>query len=142
MPPHVASISSTTFKHISTKSGIQLTIGDADFASPTRFYIDDDLNRKYLVSSIDEYSRECLAIDVERRLTSEDVLERLSALFIRRGVPDYIRSDNGTEFLAKMVRRWLQRADVQTLFIAKGTEGCRQHNGHYSCRSPQLSKLG
>ena len=65
-------------------------------------------NRVFRVSVLDEYSRECLAIDVARRLTSEDVLERLTDLFIRRGVPDYIRSDNGAEFAAHVVRDWLQ----------------------------------
>jgi putative transposase len=49
---------------------------------------------------LDEFTRECLAIDVARKLSSEDVLERLSDLFIRRGVPDYVRSDNGPEFTA------------------------------------------
>ena len=57
-----------------------------------------------LLTLIDEYSRECLSIDVARLLTSEDVLERLTMLFITRGVPDYIRSDNGGEFTAKSVR--------------------------------------
>ena len=56
-----------------------------------------------MLTVIDEYSRECLAIDVARTLTSEDVLERLSDLFVRRGVPDHIRSDNGPEFTAKKV---------------------------------------
>ena len=62
-----------------------------------------------MLTLIDEYTRECLAIDVARRLTSEDVLERLSDLFVRRGVPDYIRSDNGSEFTATAVRHWLER---------------------------------
>jgi putative transposase len=53
-----------------------------------------------MLTLIDEYTRECLAIDVARRLTSEDVLERLTDLFIRRGVPAYLRSDNGAEFTA------------------------------------------
>ena len=70
---------------------------------------------------IDEHSRECLAIDVARRLTSEDVLERLSDLFVRRGVPDYIRSDNGPEFTATRVREWLARVQVKTLFIEPGS---------------------
>jgi transposase InsO family protein len=70
---------------------------------------------------MDEYTRECLAIDVARRLTSEDVLERLSDLFIRRGLPDYIRSDNGPEFTAKAVRRWLKSVEVKTLFIEPGS---------------------
>ena len=46
-----------------------------------------------MLTLIDEYTRECLAIDVSRRMTSESVLERLSDMFVRRGVPDYIRSD-------------------------------------------------
>ncbi len=74
-----------------------------------------------MLTLIDEYSRECLAIDVARRLTSEDVLERLSDLFVRRGVPAYIRSDNGPEFTAKKVTEWLDRVDVKTLFIEPGS---------------------
>ena len=70
---------------------------------------------------IDEYSRECLSIDVARLLTSEDVLERLTLLFITRGVPDYIRSDNGGEFTAKAVRDWLSHVGVKTLFIEPGS---------------------
>ena len=70
---------------------------------------------------MDEYSRECLSIDVARRLNSEDVLERLSDLFIQRGTPNYIRSDNGGEFTAKKVRKWLERVDVKTLFIEPGS---------------------
>jgi len=74
-----------------------------------------------MLTLIDEYTRECLAIDVARRLTSEDVLERLSDLFVRRGVPDYIRSDNGSEFTAKAVRHWLGRVGVKTLYIEPGS---------------------
>ena len=74
-----------------------------------------------MLTLIDEHTRECLAIDVARRLNSEDVLERLSDLFVRRGVPDYIRSDNGPEFTARAVRDWLARIGVKTLFIAPGS---------------------
>jgi transposase InsO family protein len=74
-----------------------------------------------LLTLVDEYTRECLAIDVARRMTSEDVLERLTDLFIRRGVPDHIRSDNGGEFTAAAVRSWLARMEVQTLFIEPGS---------------------
>ena len=74
-----------------------------------------------MLTLIDEHTRECLAIDVARRLTSEDVLERLSDLFIRRGVPHYIRSDNGAEFTADAVRQWLNRVGVKTLFIERGS---------------------
>ena len=74
-----------------------------------------------MLTVVDEYSRECLAIDVARKLTSEDVLERLSDLFVRRGVPDHIRSDNGPEFTAKKVTEWLDRLNVKTLFIEPGS---------------------
>ncbi|GAA4436541.1 hypothetical protein GCM10023155_36220 [Bremerella cremea] len=70
---------------------------------------------------IDEYTRECLAIDVARQLTSEGVLERLSDLFVRRGVPDLIRSDNGSEFTAVKVRDWLGRVEVNTWYIESGS---------------------
>lgn len=74
-----------------------------------------------LLTVMDEFTRECLAIDVARQLTSEDVLERLSDLFIHRGVPDYVRSDNGPEFTANKVREWLSRVNVRTLFIEPGS---------------------
>jgi len=74
-----------------------------------------------MLTLIDEHSRECLAIDVARGLKSEDVLERLSDLFVRRGVPSYIRSDNGSEFTATKVRQWLERVGVKTLFIEPGS---------------------
>jgi putative transposase len=65
-----------------------------------------------MLTLIDEFTREFLAIDVARMLKSDDVLERLSELFVLRGVPDHIRSDNGPEFTAKEVREWLGRVDV------------------------------
>jgi putative transposase len=74
-----------------------------------------------MLTIVDEHTRECLSIDVARRLTSEDVLERLSDLFVRRGVPAYIRSDNGPEFTAKRIREWLARVEVKTLFIEPGS---------------------
>jgi putative transposase len=74
-----------------------------------------------MLTLIDEHSRECLAIDVARSLKSEDVLERLSDLFVRRGVPTYLRSDNGSEFTANKVREWLSRVGVTTLFIEPGS---------------------
>jgi len=76
---------------------------------------------------VDEYTRECLSIDVARRLTSEDVLYRLGNLFVKRGAPAYVRSDNGPEFTATAVRKWLQRLNVQTLFIEPG---CPWENGY------------
>ncbi len=74
-----------------------------------------------MLTMVDEYTRECLAIDVERRLDSEDVLERLAELFVTRGMPTYLRSDNGSEFTAAAVREWLDRLGVQTLFIEPGS---------------------
>ncbi len=74
-----------------------------------------------MLTVIDEYSRECLAIKVARTLRSQDVLEQLGHLFIYRDLPGFIRSDNGPEFTAKVVRNWLQRLNVQTLFIEPGS---------------------
>ena len=86
-----------------------------------------------MLTLIDEHSRECLAIDTARKLKSEDVLERLSDLFIHRGVPAYIRSDNGSEFTAKKVREWLNKVGVKTLFIEPGSPWengyCESFNG-------------
>jgi len=74
-----------------------------------------------MLTVIDEYSRECLAIEVARRLRSDDVQQVLAGLFVRHGPPDHIRSDNGAEFTAKAVRTWLQRVDVKTLYIEPGS---------------------
>ena len=74
-----------------------------------------------MLTLIYEFTRECLAIDVSRRMTSEDVLERLSDLLIRRGPPEYIRSDNGPEFTAHRVRDWLENVGVKTWFIKPGS---------------------
>jgi putative transposase len=74
-----------------------------------------------ILTVIDEYSRECLAIVVERRLQSDDVLSCLTELFVKHGPPEYIRSDNGSEFTARAVRQWLARIGVQTLYIEPGS---------------------
>ena len=74
-----------------------------------------------MLTLVDEFTGECLAIDVARRLRSDDVLERLAWLFATRGVPSHIRSDNGPEFTAHVVRDWLGRLDVKTLFIQPGS---------------------
>ena len=70
---------------------------------------------------VDEYTRECLAARVARRLRSEDVIDPLADLFVRRGTPEYLRSDNGSEFTAKAVRQWLEALGVRTLYIAPGS---------------------
>lgn len=74
-----------------------------------------------LLTVLDEFTRECVAIDVARRLTSDDVLGRLTHLFVQRGAPRYLRSDNGPEFTARAVRAWLDRVEVQTLYIEPGS---------------------
>lgn len=74
-----------------------------------------------MLTIVDEYTRECLAIDVARRLNSQDVLARLAELFVRRQTPEHLRSDNGPEFTAMAVREWLQRVGVATLFIEPGS---------------------
>ncbi len=70
---------------------------------------------------VDEFTRECLAIRVGRRLGSDEVLEVLAGLFGARGAPEHVRSDNGPEFAAKAVRGWLARLGVGTLFIEPGS---------------------
>ncbi len=74
-----------------------------------------------VLNIIDEYTRECLAMDVKRKITSQDVADRLFDLFIFQGIPEHIRSDNGPEFTAKAVRNWLERLGVKTLFIEPGS---------------------
>ena len=70
---------------------------------------------------IDEFTRECLAIRVERRLNSRDVLDELGELFVRHGPPEHIRSDNGPEFIATALREWLERLGTKTLYIEPGS---------------------
>ena len=74
-----------------------------------------------MLTVIDEFTRQSLAIHVDRRLNSEKILDRISELFVKHGPPDQIRSDNGAEFMAIAVREWLERVGVKTLFIAPGS---------------------
>src|SRR4051812_12750523 len=82
---------------------------------------------------VDEFSRECLTIRVGRRLGSDEVLEVLAGLFVARGAPEHVRSDNGPEFVAGTVRGWLARLGVGTLFIEPGSPWengyCESFNG-------------
>jgi putative transposase len=70
---------------------------------------------------LDEFTREILAIRVRRKMTSLDVIDELSDLFILRGVPTYIRSDNGPEFVAQAVRDWIAAVGARTAFIEPGS---------------------
>jgi len=74
-----------------------------------------------LLNIIDEFTHECLAIRVSRKLKSIDVIDALSDLFIMRGVPQHIRSDNGPEFIAKAVQDWIAAAGAKTAYIAPGS---------------------
>jgi len=74
-----------------------------------------------ILNIINEYTRECLAILVARNIRNQDVIDLLFNLFIFRGIPEHIRSDNGPEFTAKAVRKWLARLGVRTLFIEPGS---------------------
>src|ERR671912_2609986 len=78
--------------------------------------------RKYrMLNVIDEFTHACLAIQVSRRLKAVDVLDVLSDLFILRGVPGHIRSDNGAEFVAKAVQEWITAVGARTAYIAPGS---------------------
>ncbi|MBL6934720.1 MAG: IS3 family transposase [Alphaproteobacteria bacterium] len=84
---------------------------------------------------LDEYSRECLAIRVKRKLNSTDVIDVLTDLFIMRGVPAFIRSDNGPEFIAQNVRDWINAVGAKTAYIVPGSPWengyCESFNGRF-----------
>jgi len=81
----------------------------------------EDGRRLKMMPVLDEYSRECLSIDVERSITAEDVVSTLASLFRQRGEPAFIRSDNGPEFIAKAIKEWLEASGVKTLYIEPGS---------------------
>ena len=74
-----------------------------------------------ILTLLDEYTRECLTILTQRRIISQDVIEQLFYLLVFKGTPEHIRSDNGPEFTAKAIRRWLDNLGVKTLFIERGS---------------------
>lgn len=79
-----------------------------------------DGRRLKMMPVVDEYSRECLALEVDRSITAEDVVETLAKLFAERGAPSFIRSDNGPEFIAEAVKGWLVVSGVETLYVEPG----------------------
>ena len=81
----------------------------------------DDGRAFKLLTIIDEYTRECLAIVAERCITAQNVIDQLFDLLVLRGIPEHIRSDNGPEFTARKVREWLNHLGVKTLFIEPGS---------------------
>ena len=74
-----------------------------------------------VLTLIDEFTKESLALEARRRFTSLDVIEVLSDLFITRGLPEYIRSDNGPEFTSQAIQKWLNSLEVAPLFIEPGS---------------------
>jgi transposase InsO family protein len=74
-----------------------------------------------ILNVIDEYTRECLATLIARKIRNQDVIDLLFQLFIFRGIPEHIRSDNGLEFTAQAIRKWLSRLGVKTLYIEPGS---------------------
>jgi putative transposase len=73
------------------------------------------------LSIVDEFTRECITLDVSRSITAEDVIDRLAELFVMHGVPEHIRSDNGPEFVAKAIQGWLSSMQVTTLYVEPGS---------------------
>ena len=84
---------------------------------------------------LDEFSRECLAIGVKRKLNSIDVIDVLTDLFILRGVPALIRSDNGPELVAEVVQKWIKAVAAKTAYIVPGSPWengyCESFNGRF-----------
>lgn len=74
-----------------------------------------------MLNVIDEFTRECLAIRIDRKLNSTAVIDVLTDLFILRGVPGHVRSDNGPEFIAKALRDWIDAVGAKTAFIELGS---------------------
>ena len=81
----------------------------------------EDGRRLKIISIVDEYSQECLHLEVERSITTEDVVAVLEGLFRQSGEPTFIRSDNGPEFIALALKWWLRVTGVRTLYIDPGS---------------------
>ena len=91
--------------------------------------------RLRILNVVDEFTRECLTIDVRRHFTGPDVVRTLEELFLIRGRPRYLRSDNGPEFASKSVKKWLRQQKVGPLFIEPGSPWengyCESFNGKF-----------
>jgi putative transposase len=87
-----------------------------------------------MLTVIDEYTRKCLAIRVGYALKSDDVLDVISDLFITEGLPDFIRSDNGSEFTAKPLKDWLHKLGIKTAYIEPGSPWENGYNESFNGR--------
>ena len=109
--------------HLNDGSCVRLRLDRQNHVWAYDFVQDRTRDRRTLrmLTVSDGFSRECLAIEVGRRLNSQGVLAVLAELMIRRGVPHHIRSDNGPEFTARAVREWIAKVGAKTLFIEPGS---------------------
>ena len=87
-----------------------------------------------MLTVIDEFTRKCLAVRVDYHLNSDNVLDTLSGLFESEGMPEYIRSDNGSEFTAVALKNWLQELKVKTTYIAPGSPWENGYNESFNGR--------
>ena len=83
---------------------------------------------------LDEYTRECLSLEVDRSITARDVLETLEKLVEERGVPEFIRSDNGPEFIADAVKEWIAANGMKTLYIEPGAPWQNPYSESFNAR--------
>lgn len=85
-----------------------------------------------LLTVIDEYTRKCLKIKVGYNLKTAEVLESLAELFLKEGLPEFIRSDNGSEFTAKKIQDWLKKLNVKTAYITPGSPWENGYNERFN----------
>ncbi len=95
-----------------------------------------------ILSVLDEFTRECLALKVSRKLKSTDIIDVLNDLFLIHGIPEYTRSDNGSEFIAAAIRKWLKHLKIKPLYIEPGSpwENGYIESFHGSFRDELLSQ--
>jgi transposase InsO family protein len=93
-----------------------------------------DGRRLKMLPIVDEYTRECLGVEVARHLTATDVVATLDRLFKERGAPKFMRSDNGPEFIARAVKEWLAKEQVETLYIEPGSPWQNAYSESFNSR--------
>jgi len=94
----------------------------------------EDGRRLKMLPIVDEFSRECLTVEVARHLTATDVIVTLDRLFKEHGAPRYLRSDNGPEFVAHAVKDWLTKSSVATLYIEPGAPWQNAYSESFNSR--------
>jgi len=94
----------------------------------------DDGGRLKWLPILDEYSRDLMSLSVARSMTARDIIDQLNKLVEQRGVPQFIRSDNGPEFVAKAVQKWIKNRGFETLFIAPGSPWQNAYSESFNSR--------